>query len=109
MNADGSEPEGKKIITVWSEGDGLHIDSRTLTFHDPAEWGEVLADVALHLAHASHDAELMVQEDEGSSMVRVEVDAFLERLHEGFKDRLEDPPDYELQTSMQGDPPKTDS
>ncbi len=98
MNADGSEPDGKKILTVWREDTetsrGFHIDSNTGAFHDPAEWGEALADIALHLAHSATEKGNLYLEDQDGKHVPITIEHFLKRLQEGFRDRLEDPPDY---------------
>ncbi len=96
MNSDGSEPHGKKILTVWTEEHGYHIDSMTGHLSDPAEWGEVLADVALHVANVTTQGGALRVEIDGKQEV-VTVEHYLKRLRDGFEDRIEDPPAWALQ------------
>lgn len=91
MNPDGSEPHGKKILTVWTEEHGYHIDSMTGHFADPADWGEALADVAIHVSNTATQGDNLRVTINGKQEV-VTVKHYLKRLREGFKDRLEDPP-----------------
>ena len=91
MNPDGSEPEGPKILAVWTEEHGYHIDSMTGHFSDPAQWGEALADIAVHLANAATQRRNLRVRGKKQA---VSVEHYLKRLRQGFEDRIENPPTW---------------
>ena len=108
MDKDGTDPEGTKILTVWTAPNGgFHIDSLTTELADPTEWGKALADVALHLANTALRAGLVVidSDENPEDGVEVQAEQFLTRLMGGLEERLENPPRY----TYRGSRPPEDS
>ena len=71
-----------EVMRVWIAEQGQHVSIRSGAWEDPFAWGIVLADLARHVALA-HE-----MQDE-----RVDKDAFLERLLEGFNAEIDSPTD----------------
>ena len=71
-----------EVLRVWIAEQGQHVSIRSGAWEDPFAWGIVLADLARHIALA-HE-----MQDE-----RVNKDAFLERLLEGFNAEIDSPTD----------------
>jgi hypothetical protein len=47
----------QELARAWLVGGVLHCALQADVFEDPAAWGEVLADLARHVAHAVHEAD----------------------------------------------------
>ena len=71
-----------ELLRVWVAEQGQHVSLRSGAWEDPFAWGIVLADLARHIVHA----ESMQRPD-------VDVEAFLERLLEGFQAEIDSPTD----------------
>ena len=71
-----------EVLRLWIAEQGQHVSIRSGAWEDPFAWGIVLADLARHIALA-HE-----MQDE-----RVDKDAFLERLLEGFNAEIDSPTD----------------
>jgi hypothetical protein len=71
-----------EVLRVWIAEQSQHVSIRSGAWEDPFAWGIVLADLARHVALA-HE-----MQDE-----RVDKDAFLERLLEGFNAEIDSPTD----------------
>jgi hypothetical protein len=71
-----------EVMRVWIANQGQHVSIRSGAWEDPFAWGIVLADLARHvaLAHEMQDS-------------KVDKDAFLERLLEGFHAEIDNPTD----------------
>src|SRR5258708_6927146 len=50
------DPSAMELLRAWLVGDALHCSLRAAVFEDPASWGEVLADLARHVASAAQDS-----------------------------------------------------
>lgn len=71
-----------EVLRVWIAEQGQHVSIRSGAWEDPFAWGIVLADLARHIAHA-HE----LQDD------KIDSEAFLERLLEGFHAEIDNPTD----------------
>ncbi len=71
-----------EVMRVWIAEKGQHVSIQSGAWEDPFAWGIVLADLARHIAHA-HE---MLDK-------KVDPEAFLERLLEGFQAEIDDPTD----------------
>jgi hypothetical protein len=71
-----------EVMRVWIANQAQHVSIRSGAWEDPFAWGIVLADLARHiaLAHEMQDS-------------KVDKDAFLERLLEGFYAEIDNPTD----------------
>ena len=71
-----------EVLRVWIAEQGQHVSIRSGAWDDPFAWGIVLADLARHiaLAHEIQDKKINKQ-------------AFLERLLEGFSAEIDSPTD----------------
>jgi len=71
-----------EVMRVWIANQAQHVSIRSGAWEDPFAWGIVLADLARHvaLAHEMQDG-------------KVDKDAFLERLLEGFHAEIDNPTD----------------
>jgi Domain of unknown function (DUF5076) len=71
-----------EVLRVWIAEQGQHVSIRSGAWEDPFAWGIVLADLARHiaLAHEMQDK-------------KIDKEAFLERLLEGFNAEIENPTD----------------
>lgn len=50
-------PAGMELARVWVAGGELHCELNAGAFDDPAVWGEVLADLARHVAQGMYELE----------------------------------------------------
>ncbi len=73
---------GFEILRVWIAEQGQHVSIRSGAWEDPFAWGIVLADLARHIANA-HELQ-----DK-----KINKEAFLERLLEGFEAEIDNPTD----------------
>ncbi len=73
---------GFEVLRVWIAEQGQHVSIRSGAWEDPFAWGIVLADLARHIANAH-----AIQSD------KVDKEAFLERLLEGFEAEIDNPTD----------------
>jgi Domain of unknown function (DUF5076) len=71
-----------EVLRVWIAEQGQHVSIRSGAWDDPFAWGIVLADLARHIALA-HE-----MQDE-----KIDKQAFLERLLEGFNAEIDSPTD----------------
>lgn len=71
-----------EVLRVWIAEQGQHVSIRSGAWEDPFAWGIVLADLARHISHAHQLAH-----------PETDVDAFVERLLEGFHAEIENPTD----------------
>ena len=71
-----------EVLRVWIAERGQHVSIRSGAWEDPFAWGIVLADLARHIAHAHQ-----LQHPDA------DIDAFAERLLEGFHAEIENPTD----------------
>jgi hypothetical protein len=71
-----------EVLRVWIAEQGQHVSIRSGAWDDPFAWGIVLADLARHIALA-HE-----MQDE-----KIDKQAFLERLLEGFSAEIDSPTD----------------
>jgi hypothetical protein len=71
-----------EVLRVWIAEQGQHVSIRSGAWDDPFAWGIVLADLARHIALA-HE-----MQDE-----KINKEAFLERLLEGFSAEIDSPTD----------------
>jgi Domain of unknown function (DUF5076) len=71
-----------EVLRVWIAEQGQHVSIRSGAWDDPFAWGIVLADLARHiaLAHEMQDQ-------------KIDKEAFLERLLEGFSAEIDSPTD----------------
>ncbi|MHB1023011.1 MAG: DUF5076 domain-containing protein [Acidobacteriaceae bacterium] len=69
-----------ELLRVWIAEEGQHVSLRAGVWDDPAAWGMMLADLARHIvnAHAQQNKKL-------------NSDAFLQQLREGFDEELDNP------------------
>jgi hypothetical protein len=73
------DPSAVELLRAWLVGDTLQCALRADVFEDPASWGEVLADLARHVASA-------VGEDSGA-----DPEATLGLIREAFVQELAAP------------------
>jgi hypothetical protein len=73
---------GFEVLRVWIAEQGQHVSIRSGAWEDPFAWGIVLADLARHIANAHQ-----MQNE------KINKDAFLERLLEGFEAEIDNPTD----------------
>ena len=71
-----------EVLRVWIAEQGQHVSIRSGAWDDPFAWGIVLADLARHIALA-HE-----MQDE-----KINKEAFLQRLLEGFSAEIDSPTD----------------
>ena len=71
-----------EVMRVWIAEKGQHVSIQSGAWEDPFAWGIVLADLARHVANA-HQMQNM----------KIDPEAFLERLLEGFQAEIDDPTD----------------
>jgi hypothetical protein len=71
-----------EVLRVWIAEQSQHVSIRSGAWEDPFAWGIVLADLARHIANAH-----AIQSD------KVDKEAFLERLLEGFEAEIDNPTD----------------
>lgn len=71
-----------EVMRVWIAEKGQHVSIQSGAWEDPFAWGIVLADLARHIANAHQ------MQDK-----KVDPEAFLERLLEGFQAEIDDPTD----------------
>ena len=71
-----------EVLRVWIAEQGQHVSIRSGAWEDPFAWGIVLADLARHIANAHQ-----MQNE------KVDKEAFLERLLEGFEAEIDNPTD----------------
>ena len=71
-----------EVLRVWIAEQGQHVSIRSGAWDDPFAWGIVLADLARHIALA-HE----IQDE------KINKEAFLERLLEGFSAEIDSPTD----------------
>jgi hypothetical protein len=71
-----------EVLRVWIAEHGQHVSIHSGAREDPFAWGIVLADLARHVAHAHK-----IQND------KLDQNAFLTRLLEGFHAEIENPTD----------------
>ena len=71
-----------EVLRVWIAEHGQHVSIQSGAWDDPFAWGIVLADLARHIALA-HQLQ----------NVGTDLDAFMERLLEGFQAEIENPTD----------------
>ncbi len=97
MDSDGSEPDGKKVLTVWDHGPGFHIDTLLADESvDPFYWGALMAHVAIHLSRVGEAHGLQRTADDGT-VEGVTSEIYLEVLREGFDSVLSSPPSHVIQ------------
>ena len=73
-----------EVLRVWVAEQGQHVSLRSGAWEDPFAWGIVLADLARHIALA-HKLQ--------PGGKKVDPEAFLQRLLEGFQAEIENPTD----------------
>jgi hypothetical protein len=71
-----------EVMRVWIAEKGQHVSIQSGAWEDPFAWGIVLADLARHIANAHQ------MQDK-----KIDPEAFLERLLEGFQAEIDDPTD----------------
>src|ERR1700679_3794391 len=71
-----------EVLRVWIAEQGQHVSIRSGAWEDPFAWGIVLADLARHVALAHQ-----LQHPDA------DIEAFAERLLEGFHAEIENPTD----------------
>jgi hypothetical protein len=71
-----------EVLRVWIAEQGQHVSIRSGAWEDPFAWGIVLADLARHIANAHQ-----IQNE------KLDKDAFLDRLLEGFEAEIDNPTD----------------
>jgi hypothetical protein len=71
-----------EVLRAWIAEQGQHVSLRSGAWEDPFAWGIVLADLARHIALAHQ-----LQHPD------TDLDAFVERLLEGFHAEIENPTD----------------
>jgi hypothetical protein len=71
-----------EVMRVWIAEQGQHVSIQSGAWEDPFAWGIVLADLARHiaLAHRMQNS-------------KVDPEAFMERLLEGFQAEIDNPTD----------------
>jgi hypothetical protein len=71
-----------EVMRVWIAEQGQHVSIQSGAWDDPFAWGIVLADLARHiaLAHQMQNS-------------KVDQEAFMERLLEGFQAEIDNPTD----------------
>ena len=71
-----------EVMRVFIAEQGQHVSIQSGAWEDPFAWGIVLADLARHIAHAHQ-----------MQNSKVDPEAFMERLLEGFQAEIENPTD----------------
>jgi hypothetical protein len=71
-----------EVMRVWIAEQGQHVSIRSGAWEDPFAWGIVLADLARHIALAHQ-----------MQSSKIDPEAFLERLLEGFRAEIDNPTD----------------
>ena len=71
-----------EVMRVFIAEQGQHVSIQSGAWEDPFAWGIVLADLARHIALAHQ-----------MQNPKVDQDAFMERLLEGFQAEIENPTD----------------
>jgi hypothetical protein len=71
-----------EVMRVWIAEQGQHVSIQSGAWEDPFAWGIVLADLARHIALAHQ-----------MQNPKVDQEAFLARLLEGFQAEIENPTD----------------
>ncbi|MBB5057171.1 hypothetical protein HDF16_001856 [Granulicella aggregans] len=71
-----------EVMRVWIAEHGQHVSIQSGAWDDPFAWGIVLADLARHIA-LSHQMQNS----------KVDPEAFMERLLEGFQAEIDNPTD----------------
>ncbi len=71
-----------EVLRVWIAEHGQHVSIQSGAWDDPFAWGIVLADLARHIALAHQ-----LQNE------KTDLEAFMERLLEGFQAEIENPTD----------------
>ena len=71
-----------EVMRVFIAEQGQHVSIQSGAWEDPFAWGIVLADLARHIALAHQ-----------MQNTKVDPDAFLERLLEGFQAEIDNPTD----------------
>jgi hypothetical protein len=71
-----------ELIRVWVAEQGQHVSIRPNAWEDPFAWGIVLADLARHIMNA-----------EFLQNPKLDQDAFMERMLEGFQAEIDSPTD----------------
>jgi hypothetical protein len=71
-----------ELLRVWVAEQGQHVSIRPNAWEDPFAWGIVLADLARHIMHA-----------EFLQNPKLDQDAFMERMLEGFQAEIDSPTD----------------
>lgn len=71
-----------EVMRVWIAEQGQHVSIQSGAWEDPFAWGIVLADLARHISHAHQ-----IQNS------KIDPEAFLERLLEGFQAEIDNPTD----------------
>lgn len=80
--AAGRDKASFEVLRVWIAEQGQHVSIRSGAWEDPFAWGIVLADLARHIALAQQ-----------LHTPTTDVEAFVERLLEGFHAEIENPTD----------------
>ena len=70
------------LLRAWLVGDELECEVRPAVFDDPAVWGNVLADIARHVAYGLQQEE---SRDPGDTL-RVILETFKEELSDTPRD-----------------------
>ncbi|HEV2646186.1 MAG TPA: DUF5076 domain-containing protein [Acidobacteriaceae bacterium] len=76
------DPGSFEVLRVWIAEQGQHVSIRSGAWEDPFAWGIVLADLARHIALAQQ-----------LHTPTTDIEAFVERLLEGFHAEIENPTD----------------
>jgi Domain of unknown function (DUF5076) len=71
-----------EVMRVWIAEQGQHVSIQSGAWDDPFAWGIVLADLARHIALAHQ-----------MQSTKIDPEAFLERLLEGFQAEIDNPTD----------------
>jgi hypothetical protein len=71
-----------EVMRVWIAEQGQHVSIQSGAWDDPFAWGIVLADLARHIALAHR-----------MQNPKIDPEAFLERLLEGFQAEIDNPTD----------------
>jgi ureidoglycolate hydrolase len=71
-----------EVMRVFIAEQGQHVSIQSGAWEDPFAWGIVLADLARHIAHAHQ-----------MQNSKVDPEAFMERLLEGFQAEIDNPTD----------------
>jgi hypothetical protein len=71
-----------ELLRVWVAEQGQHVSIRANAWEDPFAWGIVLADLARHIMNA-----------ESLQNPKLDQNAFMERMLEGFQAEIDSPTD----------------